>query len=647
MPLHSLGAPFAGAILLAVAAFARATPPAPDHIVIVFEENHSLGQIIGSPQAPFMNYLATIGTYFTNFYALTHPSQPNYLHFFSGSHQGLYDNIVPAPGTPYATPNLGAALLNAGLSFATYSEDMPFVGCDWGYHGYYVRRHNPMVNWQVDPPGPNHVPPHLNKPFFSLETPPLPFFGDTNAPSDYSGLPRVSIVIPNQIHNMHDGPIAWADAWLQTYLLPYLTWCYANNSMLIVTWDEDESATSRNKIPTFIAGPMIIPGEYPQTWTLHNLLRTIEDMHGLPHSGLANHCRSIVGCFATDPPVATRSFQQGVNGYAGAHDTFIEYESQNAAHGADESLIIDNFPLVQGLIRFDNIFGNGSNQIPPGVEILSAKLVFLTGPNPDPGDWSFHLMRVHRMLAPWSSSATWNSLNNGISANDVEAAAAPDFWLIPNVLDAWAIFDVSDTVQAFADNPALNHGWAILAAAEDGWHCDSSDSPVPTRRPRLEISYDPTSCRADFMEQPSGRRILASETASIATVVEGPPPLAFQWRKNLLPLADGHGISGATSPVLTISETNAHHAGTYDLVVSNACGPAFSIPASLIVCPAPPTGDINLDGLVNGHDLPVFTSAILAAAGTASLVCAADFSGDAVVNTADLSGFVSAVLQAP
>ena len=35
--------------------------PAYDHIVVVVEENHSFGEIIGNPQAPYINSLASDG----------------------------------------------------------------------------------------------------------------------------------------------------------------------------------------------------------------------------------------------------------------------------------------------------------------------------------------------------------------------------------------------------------------------------------------------------------------------------------------------------------------------------------------------------------------------------------------------------------
>src|SRR4051794_37455683 len=75
----------------------RAAIPTPDHLVIVIEENHSEASIIGNTiDAPYINQLATQGANFTNFFGTTHPSEPNYLHMFSGSGQGVIDDSTPA-----------------------------------------------------------------------------------------------------------------------------------------------------------------------------------------------------------------------------------------------------------------------------------------------------------------------------------------------------------------------------------------------------------------------------------------------------------------------------------------------------------------------------------------------------------------------
>src|SRR6266550_279019 len=66
-----------------------------DHIVVVVEENHPYSAIIGNSSAPFINKLASQGALFKSSFAITHPSQPNYLALFSGSTQGVTTNTCP------------------------------------------------------------------------------------------------------------------------------------------------------------------------------------------------------------------------------------------------------------------------------------------------------------------------------------------------------------------------------------------------------------------------------------------------------------------------------------------------------------------------------------------------------------------------
>src|SRR3954466_15058398 len=106
---------FATAVL-AIPMIGRALPPRYDHVVIVVEENHSLSNIMGNVDAPYINSLAATGASFSNMYGMIHPSQPNYLELFSGSIQGATTNAVPLnpqglPTTqsPFTAPNLGAA----------------------------------------------------------------------------------------------------------------------------------------------------------------------------------------------------------------------------------------------------------------------------------------------------------------------------------------------------------------------------------------------------------------------------------------------------------------------------------------------------------------------------------------------------------
>ncbi len=473
LPRHLIKAAFA-APLLFICLAAVADPPTPDHIVIVVEENHSFSQVMGSSSAPYLNSLAQSGMSFTNFYGITHPSQPNYLQLFSGSNQGVSTNTTSS-AVPFNTANLGSELISAGLTFGGYSQGLPAVGSTVDSSGDYVRRHNPWVNWQSNSPTPNQLPGSANMPFSSF-------------PNDFSLLPKVSIVVPDVQNDMHDGSIAKGDTWLRDNIKPYADWAQTHNSLLVVTFDEDNSA-ARNQIPTVFSGQMVKQGTNDATWTLHNLLRTAEDMYGTGHAGAAANVRSIVGAFNSDVQTSTKSFRAGDGGYADAHDTYIEQSAGTTPHGTDAKVVVDESPLSQGLVRFDKLTGGGAGQVPLGATILSAKLTLLTGDNSVNNDTTVDTVSLHRMLKDWGDSSTWNSLNGGVSTDDIEAASAADFALTPNVASAYAIFDVTATVQQWINNPASNFGWMMRDTGGDGWRWLSSEALLAGDRPRLEITY--------------------------------------------------------------------------------------------------------------------------------------------------------------
>jgi acid phosphatase len=271
------GALAAIAICVPVPEAAALAIPTPAHIVIVVEENHSSANVIGNKSAPFMNQLAANGALMTQSYAETHPSEPNYLALFSGSTFGLTSDACPVDAG--AAPNLGAELLAAGYTFAGFSEDLPAVGSPVCAGGKYARKHVPWANF-------TNVPPATSVPFSAF-----------NARADYSSLPTVSFVIPNLDNDMHDGTIAQADAWLQQNLGVYANWAVANNSLLIVTWDEDDNGPA-NQIPTMFYGANVKPGQYNEVISHYNVLSTVEQMYGLSKTGLAANAPAISSIWA-------------------------------------------------------------------------------------------------------------------------------------------------------------------------------------------------------------------------------------------------------------------------------------------------------------------------------------------------------------
>ncbi len=275
-------------IIVCLSSSAFANVPRPDHIVVCVLENHGYNQVIGSSFAPYINQLSTMGANMVEYYALTHPSQPNYLMLFSGGNQGVTTDNLPV-GTPWTTPNLGASLINAGFSFSGFSEDLPSTGSLVGASGSYGRKHSPWINWQGS--GLNQISAGVN---FTMD----------NFPSDFNLLPDVSFVIPNMDNDMHNGVdparISSGDAWVYANLSTYVNWTMQHNSLLILLFDEDNNNNS-NHIPCLFVGPMVQSGNYSSNGYDHyDLLRTIEDIYGLPYAGNSATARTIEEIWLTN-----------------------------------------------------------------------------------------------------------------------------------------------------------------------------------------------------------------------------------------------------------------------------------------------------------------------------------------------------------
>jgi phosphatidylinositol-3-phosphatase len=236
--------------------------PPPDHVMLVVFENEDSTAVLGAPSAPYLNTLAAAGVAFTNAHAVAHPSQPNYIALFSGSTQGVTDDTCPQS---LSGPNLATELAAAGRTFTGYSEDLPRTGYTGCSAGSYARKHNPWADF-------TDVPSAMNQPYSAL-------------PHDYNALPTVSIVVPNLCNDMHNCPVTTGDAWARQHLSSYVTWAATHNSMLIITFDED-SGTTANQIPSLVVGPMVRPGTSIQLIDHYNILRTLQDMYGLPPLGL-------------------------------------------------------------------------------------------------------------------------------------------------------------------------------------------------------------------------------------------------------------------------------------------------------------------------------------------------------------------------
>ncbi|MGH2717595.1 MAG: hypothetical protein ACRDJU_03305, partial [Actinomycetota bacterium] len=111
------------------------------HVVWIWMENHSYGDIIGSPQAPYLNTIASECGLATNYHNITHPSLPNYIAATSGLALSSLKPFDP-DCNPTKKCTTSAPSIFGQVSWKAYEESMP-SNCDMSNSGEYAVRHNP------------------------------------------------------------------------------------------------------------------------------------------------------------------------------------------------------------------------------------------------------------------------------------------------------------------------------------------------------------------------------------------------------------------------------------------------------------------------------------------------------------------------
>jgi phospholipase C len=291
-----------GAIVSPAAAASRpcgtaTTPPTYRHVIWIWMENHSLGDIIGNKsQAPYINSLATSCGLATGYHNTTHPSLPNYLAATSGIAQGSL------PVTSYLDCNVSVichmtagSVFGQGESWKAYEESMP-SNCYKSNSGEYAVRHNPAAYYTS---------------LSGCASKDVPY---TQLATDLAGnaLPAFSFITPNLIDDMHDGTIAQGDAWLASHLPAILNSAQyqSGTTAVFITWDEgsggypiedcdDSSVTDTScRVPTIVISPSTPAGTTSGAFFDHySLLATTEQLLGLPKLASASSAAAMTAAF--------------------------------------------------------------------------------------------------------------------------------------------------------------------------------------------------------------------------------------------------------------------------------------------------------------------------------------------------------------
>jgi hypothetical protein len=245
-------------------------------------ENREFGTVIGNPLMPNYNKLAREYTLMTEYYAVTHPSLPNYIALMGGDTFGIESNcsdcFIDAPSLP--------DLIEAtGRTWKTYQEDMP-KPCYVGDTNIYAQKHNPFIYFdriRLDAARCERT----IVPFTALQT-------DLEAGS----LPNFIFITPNLCNDAHDCDLDVADAWLTNLLgglVPALD-ATGNPYLLVMLFEEGQGNHSccglpqeaGGRVPVVFYSPQVKNGLEDNTpYTHYSLLKTISESWGLPYLGHA------------------------------------------------------------------------------------------------------------------------------------------------------------------------------------------------------------------------------------------------------------------------------------------------------------------------------------------------------------------------
>jgi hypothetical protein len=273
----------------------RAIPrPAASHVVLVVEENHEFSQVVGARQAPFLNRLAARGTLLTRYYAITHPSLPNYLALVAGDPLGIHGDCRTCHRRGRT---LVDQLLAAGISWKAYYQGLPAPCSTAAAAGAYANKTNPFL----------HLDSVRSRPRRCRRVVPLAQLGDDLR---RDRLPRFAMVTPDLAHSMHSGSIGQADAFLRR-LDRQLLISPARRSgiLLIVTFDEGISRHGLHgrrgggHVATIVVGPGVpAGGRDPTPYDHYALLRSLEQRFGLrPLRHAADRQTSTIPAIAGPP----------------------------------------------------------------------------------------------------------------------------------------------------------------------------------------------------------------------------------------------------------------------------------------------------------------------------------------------------------
>lgn len=251
-------------------------------------ENHSYNEVWNNSSTPYTTSLANTYAHASNYHAFGHPSLPNYLALYAGTTNGITTDCDPSASCTLPNRNsLGDNLVAKGLTYKGYFEGMT-TPCTLTNPGTYRAHHDPLIYFPEMWQNPNSPP---------CSTHVVPFSNLATDLASAATTPNWSFVKPDNCDDTHDCSIATGDTWLSNHVPAILNSpaCTVDKCLVQLVWDEDDGSQG-NQVLAVFAGSGAKTGFTDGTAYNHfSLLRTTEDIFGLPYQGSDATATSMAG----------------------------------------------------------------------------------------------------------------------------------------------------------------------------------------------------------------------------------------------------------------------------------------------------------------------------------------------------------------
>ncbi|RDW56638.1 hypothetical protein BP5796_13103 [Coleophoma crateriformis] len=250
-----------------------------DRVIQIWLENQDYAKGAADPN---LKWIAERGLTLSQYYGITHPSEPNYCAAAGGDNFGMdNDDFNTIPANVSTVVDL---LDTKGISWGEYQEHIPYAGFEGfnysnqqTYANDYVRKHNPLAIYESV---------SQNATRLSL------IKGFDNFYSDLANhtLPQWAFITPNMTNDGHDTTITYTGNWARTFIEPLLNNTYfMNNTLIILTFDEVETYTVHNNPFTILLGGAVPADKINTTdstfYTHYSMISTVSVNWGLPSLG--------------------------------------------------------------------------------------------------------------------------------------------------------------------------------------------------------------------------------------------------------------------------------------------------------------------------------------------------------------------------